>query len=128
MQTYLITLKYYGRIYLLYKNFDSEIILLNAVLNAIASGDVALIAYTEADMFDNGPVKKWTDKDVTETETIIEILMHIDDTDIDWHDGGDSLYHYMANELAVQHVTQVYAFVHQVGSLVKTGIGYRVQK
>ena len=128
MQNYLVTLKYYDRIYLPYKDFDSEIVLLNAVLNAIGNGSVEMLGYAQADMFDFNFPKGLALTEVIGTETIIEVLLPIDEDAIDWHDGGESLYNYMANALSLQEVNQVYAVIKQNWELVLTRIGYRVQE
>jgi hypothetical protein len=129
MQTYLIILKYFGRIHLPYKDFDSEIMLLNTVLNAIDTDSVAMLDYVQADMFNFNFTIGLTVDQVFETVTIIEVLLPVDDVDeIDWHDGGDSIFHFMVEALTSKEVSQVYALSKQNGEFVKTCIGYKVQE
>ena len=122
MQTYLIELSYDGVIELPPIGPDRDNALKKNILEAIATQSVVMADYNPTEIKEFDHVEDYSDH-ITETSTIIEFLIDVADDELDMHDGGDDIYHYMVDVLELRPVHIAYAWQKEHGALRKTVIG-----
>jgi len=115
MENYLVTFKYEGQLNTLGTHHHNNPEIIKEIIALLRSGGVAMTNWeiTHMEELDN-PTD--LDETILENHTLFEIRLEVDDREgtdeaIDWHDGGDDLFHYVldALELGEPEITYFYS-------------------